>query len=105
MALIDEYLSMDLNEFLSHPSIRQLGLWLFVGLGTGLAAKLILPGSENMGWIRTILFGFGGSFLGNYLAPHLFQWPQYNPVSTYGIGMGIGGALVLVLVNRLVTKS
>lgn len=93
------------NSVLNHPLFHQFILWVALGLGVGVAAKLIIPGSEVMGWFRTILLGLGGSFLGNYLTPILFDWPTYKPFTWQGIGIGIAGAVILVLLNRLVTRS
>ncbi|AGH94603.1 GlsB/YeaQ/YmgE family stress response membrane protein [Pseudobdellovibrio exovorus] len=98
-------MDIDINEILNHPIVRQILLWLALGLGVGIVAKIIIPGNEQMGWIRTIGVGLLGSFLGNFLAPKLFDWPTYNPFSLPGIGIGIAGAVVLVVVNRIVTKS
>jgi uncharacterized membrane protein YeaQ/YmgE (transglycosylase-associated protein family) len=96
-----EYVYAVLNQPLTHKII----LWAALGLGVGVAAKLVIPGSEGMGWIRTILLGLAGSFLGNYLTPILFQWPAYYAFSWQGIGIGVGGAVILVLLNRVVTRS
>lgn len=98
-------MDFDFNSIINHPTVRQVLLWLALGLGVGVAAKVIIPGSESMGWIRTIGVGLLGSFLGNYLAPKLFDWPSYDAFSLPGIGIGIIGAVVLVVVNRIVTKS
>jgi uncharacterized membrane protein YeaQ/YmgE (transglycosylase-associated protein family) len=94
-----------LNSALENPMTKQILLWMALGLGVGVAAKIIIPGSEEIGWIRTILVGLAGSFLGNYIAPKLFEWPTYQPFSLQGIGIGVAGALILVVVNRIVTKS
>ena len=34
----------------------------------GAVARMVKPGADPMGWIVTILFGIGGSFLGSYIA-------------------------------------
>lgn len=94
-----------LNSMFDSPIMKLFLLWSGLGLAVGVAAKIILPGSENIGWIRTILVGLTGSFLGNYLAPKLFDWPTYAPFSLPGFAIGIAGAMILVLVNRVVTKS
>ncbi|CAE79173.1 GlsB/YeaQ/YmgE family stress response membrane protein [Bdellovibrio bacteriovorus] len=93
------------NMVLNHPWFNLFVLWSLLGLGVGVVAKIIIPGSENMGWIRTILLGLAGSFLGNFLTPRVFHWPKYNAFSWEGIAIGIGGAVILVLVNRVVTRS
>lgn len=96
---------MNFETILNNPYFHQILLWAGLGLGVGIAAKLLLPGSENMGWIRTIVLGLGGCFLGNVVAPRVFAWPIYPAFSWQGIGIGVVGAVVLVLINRLVTKS
>ncbi len=98
-------MDFDLHQILQHPLAKQFLLWISLGLGVGVVAKLIIPGSEEIGWIRTIGVGLLGTFLGNYLAPHIFDWPTYSPFTLPGIGIGIAGAVVLVVVNRIVTKS
>lgn len=94
-----------LNSVLANPFVKQLLLWAGLGLAVGVAAKIIIPGSEQVGWIRTILMGLAGSFLGNYIAPKLLDWPSYEAFSLPGFGIGIAGAVVLVVANRLVTQS
>ena len=96
---------MEIEAILDNPMVKQTLLWLGMGLGVGVAAKLIIPGSENMGWLRTIMVGLVGTILGNYVAPKVFDWPAYNAFSLQGIGIGIAGAIAFVVVNRIVTKS
>ena len=96
---------MDVNELLSNHYVKTTLLWCGLGLGVGVAAKLIIPGSENLGWIRTIGVGLIGTFVGNYVAPKLFDWPTFDPFSLQGIGVGIAGAVIFVAINRIVTKS
>ncbi|WP_413612671.1 GlsB/YeaQ/YmgE family stress response membrane protein [Bdellovibrio sp. HCB-110] len=96
---------MNINSILHHPLFNQFVLWTVLGLGVGVAAKLLIPGSEAMGWIRTILLGLAGSFLGNFLAPRLFHWPTFTAFSWQGVLIGIAGAAILVVVNRIVTRS
>lgn len=96
---------MDFASIIDHPLVRQALLWLGLGLAVGVIAKIVIPGSENMGWIRTIMVGLIGVFAGNYIAPRIFDWPVYNAFSMQGIGIGIAGAIVFVVINRIVTTS
>lgn len=96
---------MELETILDNPIFKQALLWLGLGLGIGVIAKIIIPGSDNMGWIRTIIVGLLGTFLGNYVAPKLLEWPSFTPFSLQGIGLGIAGAVVFVVVNRIVTTT
>lgn len=94
-----------LNSLFDSPFSKLILLWSGLGLSVGVIAKIIIPGSEAMGWIRTILMGLAGSFLGNFVAPKLFDWPTYTPFSLPGFAIGIAGAMALVVINRIVTKS
>lgn len=96
---------MDFNTLWSHSLFQKFLLWSALGLGVGLAAKLLLPGRENMGWIRTILLGLAGSLLGNTLAPKVFGWPEFSLFSWQGLCIGVGSAFILVLINRVVTRA
>lgn len=94
-----------LNSTLANPLAKQFLLWAGLGLAVGVVAKIIIPGNDQIGWIRTILMGLTGSFLGNYMAPKLLDWPLYDAFSLQGFGVGIAGAVVLVVINRIVTQS
>jgi uncharacterized membrane protein YeaQ/YmgE (transglycosylase-associated protein family) len=96
---------MNFENLLDHPMVQQILLWLALGLGVGVVAKIIIPGSENMGWLRTIAVGLVGTFAGNYLAPKIFDWPAYTVFSLHGIAIGVAGAVVFVVVNRIVTST
>jgi uncharacterized membrane protein YeaQ/YmgE (transglycosylase-associated protein family) len=94
-----------IHAIIYHPLFQQFMVWAALGLGVGVLAKLLIPGSEAMGWVRTILLGLAGSFLGNYLAPMFLKWPTYNAFSWQGIAIGVVGAAILVMINRVVTRS
>jgi len=72
-------------------------LWMFiVGIVIGAIARLIMPGSEQMGLLMTGVLGVAGSFVGGFIA-RLFSKPAegatFHPA---GIMMSIVGALVLL---------
>ena len=96
---------MNIDAIINHHYFHQIVLWTALGLGVGIAAKLLIPGSEHMGWIRTIILGLAGCLLGNYLAPRFFSVPSYATFSWQGIAVGVVGAVILVAINRIVTKS
>lgn len=47
--------------------------WLIVGLVAGILGKALMPGSANEpgGWIKTILLGIVGAFVGGFIASML----------------------------------
>ena len=84
--------------------IPNLISWIFYGLLAGVAAKIILPGQESLGWIRTILVGICGAFLGGFLAAYL-GYNVHVGWNLLGFVAAVGGSVVLLLIHRLVTKT
>jgi len=77
-------------------------LWTFlVGLVVGAIAKFILPGRDPGGIFVTALIGVAGSFLAAYLGRAL-GW--YAPGQQAGFIGSIGGAVILLLLYRLVFR-
>ena len=85
-------------------SIDGILSWIGFGLVVGVIAKILLPGSENMGWIRTMLIGIAGSFVGGFLGS-FFGMGSPASWSLPGVVTAVSGALVLLLINRMVTRS
>ncbi|MCB9071981.1 MAG: GlsB/YeaQ/YmgE family stress response membrane protein [Bdellovibrionaceae bacterium] len=78
--------------------------WLFFGLVAGVTAKIILPGQENLGWMRTIFVGILGAFLGGFIAAYM----GYNVKigwNVYGFISAVAGSFILLIINRVVTRS
>jgi uncharacterized membrane protein YeaQ/YmgE (transglycosylase-associated protein family) len=73
----------------------------FVGLIVGLLARFLVPGDDSMGFIASILLGFGGSVVGG-LFPRLFNSARSSePFSPAGFGGSILGAILLVIAGRV----
>lgn len=78
-------------------------VWSVYGLFVGSIAKSIVPGEENFGFVKTVVLGVAGSYLGGAI---LYMLGQYDSLSPAGIFMGIAGAIVSLLVyNKLNTKK
>lgn len=99
---------MDINAWIRYlyhlPYVAPVIHWLLFGLVAGVSAKLIIPGQENLGWIRTVGVGILGAVLGGFLATYL----GYNVKigwNLIGFLSSVGGAAVLILLNRVVTRS
>lgn len=73
--------------------------WVVFGLIVGIIAKFLLPGKDPGGLIVTILIGIAGAVLGGYVGQTM-GW--YAEGETAGFLMSIGGALILLIINRLV---
>ncbi|HEY1949828.1 MAG TPA: GlsB/YeaQ/YmgE family stress response membrane protein [Bryobacteraceae bacterium] len=77
-------------------------LWtLFIGLIVGALAKLFMPGKDPGGFIITILLGVAGSFLATFLGRML---GFYREGATAGFIMSILGAMLLLLLYRMIWK-
>jgi uncharacterized membrane protein YeaQ/YmgE (transglycosylase-associated protein family) len=78
--------------------IHMIGHALF-GLVVGVVAKLLLPGHDPGGLIVTAIIGMVGGWLGGLIGRGLGWYPQGHPA---GFGMSVVGAIVLLVLYRLV---
>jgi uncharacterized membrane protein YeaQ/YmgE (transglycosylase-associated protein family) len=74
-------------------------LFLVFGFVVGLIARAVMPGSQKMGLVRTMLIGVAGSFIGgligNIIAGHGLR------VHAAGwIGSVIGAVVLLAILGR-----
>jgi uncharacterized membrane protein YeaQ/YmgE (transglycosylase-associated protein family) len=74
--------------------------YIITGFIVGLIARAVLPGSDRMGFIATIVVGIVGSILGGFIA-RLFKKPEpgaaFHPA---GFLMSIIGAIIILLLWR-----
>lgn len=76
-------------------------VWIVLGLVSGVIAKLIMPGKDKGGLITTTLIGIAGSVLGGYVGRQLGLSTSEGGLSVLDFATAIGGALVLLLLFRL----
>ena len=77
-------------------------LWtLVIGLVVGALAKLIMPGKDPGGIIMTMLLGIAGSLVGSWVGRLL---GLYAESQSAGFFMSLAGAIVLLIVYRLIRK-
>jgi len=74
---------------------------IIVGLIVGVIAKLLTPGKDPGGFIVTILLGIAGALIATYLGQAV-GW--YKPGQPAGWIMSIVGAIILLLLYRLLFK-
>jgi uncharacterized membrane protein YeaQ/YmgE (transglycosylase-associated protein family) len=75
-------------------------LWeAIIGLIVGAIAKLLMPGKDPGGIWITMALGIAGSILATYLG-QLIGW--YRAGQTAGFIMSIAGAIVLLVLYRLI---
>jgi uncharacterized membrane protein YeaQ/YmgE (transglycosylase-associated protein family) len=73
--------------------------WILFGLVVGIIAKLMTPGRDPGGFIVTILLGIAGALFGGFIGRAM---GFYGPTQSAGWLMSIGGAIVLLLLYRVV---
>jgi uncharacterized membrane protein YeaQ/YmgE (transglycosylase-associated protein family) len=71
---------------------------ILIGLVVGIIAKLLMPGDDPGGIIITTLLGIAGAFVAKFIGQQL-GW--YGPNDAVGFLASVGGAIVLLLLYRL----
>ena len=74
---------------------------IIIGLIVGVVAKLLMPGRDPGGFIITILLGIAGAFVGTFIGRAL---GFYNPGEAAGFLMSLLGAVLLLLIYRMIVK-
>lgn len=78
-------------------------IFLVMGLIVGAVARFLIPGSDSMSWVATMLLGVVGSFVGGFLA-NLFNGGGFE-LTTVGFIGSVLGAIVALFVFRAATNS
>lgn len=73
--------------------------WIVFGLVVGFIAKLVTPGRDPGGIIITMLLGVAGALLGGFIGRAM---GFYGPNQVAGWLMSIGGAILLLVLYRVV---
>jgi len=77
--------------------------WIIMGLIVGALAKFLLPGEDPGGIIVTILIGIAGAFLGGFVGAKM-GLGTVSGFNLSSIALATGGALLLLIVYRLVKR-
>ena len=75
--------------------------WIVFGLIVGAIAKLLMPGRDPGGFIVTMLLGMVGAVLGGFVGRSM---GFYGPQEGAGILMSIVGAIVVLLLYRMLVR-
>jgi uncharacterized membrane protein YeaQ/YmgE (transglycosylase-associated protein family) len=80
-------------------------VFLVFGLIVGFLARAIMPGSQKMGLVATMLLGVAGSFIGGFIAA-LVTDRRVLEFSTAGlIGSIIGALIALAVAGGIFTRG
>ncbi len=78
--------------------------WIVLGLGAGLLANMVIPGSRSQGLILTCLIGIAGALGGGWAATELFHVHTLHGFFNLSTWLtAIAGAAVLLLVVHLIS--
>ncbi len=69
---------------------------IVVGLIIGLLGRLVVPGSQHLGFLLTLMTGLVGSILGGFLGDHVLGLGWF---ATLLIEIGVAAAAVALLVG------
>ena len=83
--------------------MREVIVWIVLGLIAGAVAKFLMPGRDPGGLIATIVIGIVGAVIGGFIGTQL-GFGSVTGFNLPSIGIAILGALVLLLVLRLVRR-
>ena len=71
--------------------------WLVMGLIAGAFARLLIPGPQPMGLIKTMALGLVGSILGGFVSSLLYRTDPVEPgFHTSGLVLSTIGAAILL---------
>jgi uncharacterized membrane protein YeaQ/YmgE (transglycosylase-associated protein family) len=77
---------------------------LVVGVIAGYLARLLVPGPDKIGFVRTVALGIVGSFVGGFLGYVLFDKDfGEGALQASGLIGSIIGAVIALLIYRAVT--
>jgi uncharacterized membrane protein YeaQ/YmgE (transglycosylase-associated protein family) len=76
--------------------------WIIFGLIAGIIAKLLMPGRDPGGCIITILLGIAGAFVGGFIFGFLTGRPQIMRFDFGSLFVAIIGAVVVLLIYRMI---
>ncbi len=78
--------------------------FMILGLVAGLIARFLVPGRDPMGLIGTIILGMAGSVIGGLGNAYFIEGSTELTLSTSGIIGSILGAIVLLILMRLIGR-
>ena len=76
--------------------------WIIFGLIAGALARLIMPGTQGMGILWTLLLGLAGALAGGFIAAAL-GFGGVDGFNIWSFVLAVGGAVLLLFIYGLVT--
>ena len=80
-------------------------IWsIIVGFIVGLIARAIVPGTQHMGFIMTMILGIVGSLVGGLIGRLVSRPPEGAKFHPAGFFLSIVGAIVLLVIWGLIAR-
>ena len=80
-------------------------LWIIFGALAGWVASMIAGSNRQMGWIENIVVGIVGAFIGGFLFSLLTGRDNYMEFNIGSFIVAVVGALVLLLILRMIRRA
>lgn len=80
-----------------------LATWALVGLVAGALAKLILPGEQGGGIVKTMLLGVVGAMVGGFVSTSLGMG-DVSGFNVQSIAVAVGGAIIVLMAYGFLRK-
>ncbi|MDL2320730.1 GlsB/YeaQ/YmgE family stress response membrane protein [Desulfosarcina sp. OttesenSCG-928-B08] len=84
-------------DFLSWTGVWS---WVVLGLLAGLVAKFIMPKTEHIGFVMTIIVGIVGAVVGGYISTY-FGYGDVTGLNPTSLGISVVGAVVVLFIYGL----
>lgn len=78
---------------------------IIFGLVAGIVAKLLMPGKDPGGCVITSIIGIVGALIGQLIGTFVFNMGSLERWSLGNFVMAVVGALILLLIYRLITNK
>jgi uncharacterized membrane protein YeaQ/YmgE (transglycosylase-associated protein family) len=78
--------------------------WIVLGLVVGAVAKFLMPGKDPGGLVATVLIGIAGALIGGWAGTRL-GFGSVTGFDFASLALATGGAIVLLILYRLVRKK
>ncbi|MET6678061.1 GlsB/YeaQ/YmgE family stress response membrane protein [Citrobacter amalonaticus] len=79
--------------------------WIVFGLIAGVIAKLLMPGRDGGGFILTCILGIVGAVVGGWLATMFGIGGTISGFNLHSFLVAVVGAIVVLVVFRLVRRD
>ena len=76
--------------------------WIVFGIFVGALARLVLIGSDPMGWLSTLALGVVGSVVGGFIGSLFWKANGFQPG---GFFLSLVGAILLLLISHKLWRA